>query len=575
MPLERKTSFRISNYNNTSKNSSHTTPTSDIITKSTATAAPDDSKQYEKEAVVEAEAEEEEVENDSNGSSEDSEDVNQQESEDERQQRRKKKRQRQQNIKTSSSGQDLAESVVRRVFHEMDVDNSGSLSRREVKKALGRLGLPTTEKVLKPMFDECDKNRDGVISYSEFVLYAVKRERELRYVFDDLDSNDDGIIDEVDVCNGLKRLGLHASDNKIHLLIEKMDMTNDGFITFAEFQQFLMLLPNESLEEYFDHWAKASRIDLGETMQMPDDIGGSAANALITFTAGAVAGGVSRTATAPFDRLKVLLQAGPTGGSYTARATAATDSTILGGLRSIYGEGGAWAFFRGNGTNVIKIIPESGIRFFAYDFYKKKIAQDSKDVQIYERFIAGALAGVTAQTTIYPLEIVKTRLALANRGVYRGVTHCLMKTMEVEGAKGIFAGLGASCIGIIPYAGIDLAVFMTLKSKWIKAHPNNFEEGPGAIQLLSMGAFSSSCGQVVAYPLQLVRTKLQAQGMEGRPVRYNGISDCIKQTVRDHGFKGLYKGIGPNFLKAIPAISISYLVYEKTSRYLKRTFMQD
>ena len=90
-----------------------------------------------------------------------------------------------------------------------------------------------------------------------------------------------------------------------------------------------------------------------------------------------------------------------------------------------------------------------------------------------------------------------------------------------------------------------------------------------------MGAFSSSCGQVVAYPLQLIRTKLQAQGMEGRPRRYKGILDCFRQTTRDHGLKGLYKGIGPNFLKAVPAISISYLVYEKTSRYLKRTFQRN
>ena len=112
---------------------------------------------------------------------------------------------------------------------------------------------------------------------------------------------------------------------------------------------------------------------------------------------------------------------------------------------------------------------------------------------------------------------------------------------------------------------------MTLKQRWLSSHPQ-VDEGPGAVTLLGMGAFSSTCGQVVAYPLQLVRTKLQAQGMEGRPQRFTGIFDCIHQTVQANGVRGLYKGIGPNFLKAVPAISISYLVYEKTSRYLKRTF---
>ncbi len=419
---------------------------------------------------------------------------------------------------------DLAQSVFRKVFRELDTNRSGELSRREVRGALSRLGLPTTPDVLEPMFRECDVNNDGVISYREFKTYARRREEELRLVFDDLDTNGDGIVDETDIRAGLRQLGLRASDEKITSLINKMDQTNDGIITFGEFQRFLMLLPTATLEEYFDQWGKAAHIDLGENMQVPDELDGSAGDALILFASGAAAGAVSRTATAPFDRLKVLLQAGPTGGSFTVRAAAAPESTILGGLRAIYGEGGAWAFFRGNGTNVIKIMPESATKFYAYDWFKRRLARDPDNIRIHERFTAGALAGVTAQTMIYPLEIVKTRLAVARRGEYRGITHCLLKTIEADGPRGVFAGLGASCVGIIPYAGIDLGVFMTLKQQWINAHPEFYDEGPGALTLLGMGAFSSSCGQVVAYPLQLVRTKLQAQvrGRRRRRVLFGG-----------------------------------------------------
>ena len=102
--------------------------------------------------------------------------------------------------------------------------------------------------LLGPMFDACDLNNDGVISYSEFVTYAVRRERELRVVFDELDSNDDGIIDKIDIKIGLKKLGLRASDDKINVLIKKMDFTNDGVITFADFQHFL----SELGYKYFD-----------------------------------------------------------------------------------------------------------------------------------------------------------------------------------------------------------------------------------------------------------------------------------------------------------------------------------
>ena len=60
--------------------------------------------------------------------------------------------------------------------------------------------------------------------------------------------------------------------------------------------------------------------------------------------AGGVAGAASRTATAPLDRLKVIVQ-----------ATGARQG-LLEGIRRIHSEGGLWGFWRSNGTNVLKII---------------------------------------------------------------------------------------------------------------------------------------------------------------------------------------------------------------------------
>ena len=71
------------------------------------------------------------------------------------------------------------------------------------------------------------------------------------------------------------------------------------------------------------------------------------------------------------------------------------------------------------------------------------------------------------------------------------------------------------------------------------------------------------------YPLQLVRTRLQAQGMPGSKAEYSGIIDCATQVYKKGGIRGFYRGIAPNFMKAIPAISISYVVYEKAKEILK------
>eukprot|EP00607_Mallomonas_marina_P003331 CAMPEP_0182430114 /NCGR_PEP_ID=MMETSP1167-20130531/37049_1 /TAXON_ID=2988 /ORGANISM="Mallomonas Sp, Strain CCMP3275" /LENGTH=277 /DNA_ID=CAMNT_0024614799 /DNA_START=31 /DNA_END=864 /DNA_ORIENTATION=- len=272
--------------------------------------------------------------------------------------------------------------------------------------------------------------------------------------------------------------------------------------------------------------------------------------------------------TAPLDRLKVIMQAGK------------GDRNIMNGLTYMYNEGGMIGLWRGNMTNCIKIAPESATKFLFYGEFKRIVTGlsggDVHHPTPLEKFIAGAGAGVISQTLIYPLEIVKTRLALSVTGEYHNVMDVFKSLIKEGGIKGLFKGLTPSILGIIPYAGIDLMVFNTLKENWILSSQRRakserqtlaeYQQTPGVFTLLSFGATSSTCGQVVAYPLQLVRTRLQAD----KSGRYSGMMDCFYQTVRDSGLKGLYRGIGPNFLKSVPSISISYAVFETVSSAIQK-----
>ena len=336
-------------------------------------------------------------------------------------------------------------------------------------------------------------------------------------------------------------------------------------MSFAEFRDFFMLLPTHNTEAVFEYWARGSTLDIGEDFAVPDDkekhTGRSAA---ITFAAGAVAGAISRTATAPMDRLKVLLQANAGGGGGGAGGKGGGGGGIGAGLRAIYGEGGWRAFYRGNGTNVLKICPESGIKFFAFDFFKRALAREPAAPTPAERFAAGSLAGALAQFAIYPLEITKTRLAVSAPGEYAGILDCVTAIARKEGFAAVYAGLGTSTAGIIPYAGTDLAVYSFLKDEYARRHPDT---EPPISALLGCGAASSTAGQLVAYPMQLVRTRMQAQGIPGMPT-YAGPIACARATVAAEGVRGLYRGLLPNFLKTLPAISISYAVFEWTKRNL-------
>jgi len=276
-----------------------------------------------------------------------------------------------------------------------------------------------------------------------------------------------------------------------------------------------------------------------------------ALNALKLLAAGGIAGAVSRTATAPLDRLKIILQTQGKSKEFTGVAQ---------GLARLYKLEGVHGFWRGNGVNVSKIVPEAGIRFMSFEMYKTWFLGDQPGASLTttQRLLAGGLAGVTSQITIYPLEVIRSRLAVSGPSVYRGVIDCFQKTVQQDGFKAFYRGINPSLLGIFPFAAIDLGVYDLLKKRYSTNHKN---KEPTIPVLLACGAISSTCGQLVSYPLDLVRRRLQIQGMPGQPV-YKGMVDAFSQIVKNEGWKGLYGGMIPNVLKVIPAVSISYVTYE-------------
>ena len=169
--------------------------------------------------------------------------------------------------------------------------------------------------------------------------------------------------------------------------------------------------------------------------------------------------------------------------------------------------------WRGNLINAIKITPESAIKFFVWDAAKSFIystPNDPSQVTALERLAAGSIAGVAAQAVIFPLAVVKVRRGRVGEGK-SGNAHCLCSYRRPagrRGKRGSTAGYGAvqgrstpskdcavfiegqwvleaelgiesqnllpapslshsltpAMLGVIPYAGIDLTVYETLKT---------------------------------------------------------------------------------------------------------------
>ena len=102
----------------------------------------------------------------------------------------------------------------------------------------------------------------------------------------------------------------------------------------------------------------------------------------------------------------------------------------------------------------------------AYEQIKTMMGKDGQPLPPWQKLISGSLAGFIAQSTIYPMEVLKTRLALRKTGQYSSVIDCISKIKKQEGMKAFYRGYIINTVGILPAAGVDLALYETLKNKY-------------------------------------------------------------------------------------------------------------
>uniref|UniRef100_A0A8D0U7D5 Solute carrier family 25 member 25 n=1 Tax=Sus scrofa TaxID=9823 RepID=A0A8D0U7D5_PIG len=298
-----------------------------------------------------------------------------------------------------------------------------------------------------------DKDLDGQLDFEEFVHYLQDHEKKLRLVFKSLDKKNDGRIDAQEIMQSLRDLGVKISEQQAEKILKSMDKNGTMTIDWNEWRDYHLLHPVENIPEIILYWKHSTIFDVGENLTVPDEFTVEERQTGMWWrhlVAGGGAGAVSRTCTAPLDRLKVLMQ---------VHASRSNNMCIVGGFTQMIREGGARSLWRGNGINVLKIAPESAIKFMAYEQIKRLVGTDQETLRIHERLVAGSLAGAIAQSSIYPMEVLKTRMALRKTGQYSGMLDCARKILAREGVAAFYKGYVPNMLGIIPYAGIDLAVY--------------------------------------------------------------------------------------------------------------------
>lgn len=130
--------------------------------------------------------------------------------------------------------------------------------------------------------------------------------------------------------------------------------------------------------------------------------------------------------------------------------------------------------------------------------------------------------------------------------------------------RGLYRGLSPTLVAMMPYTGLDFAIYEQLKLLYLKRK----KKEANLVVLLFIGAFAGTVAQTACHPLDVVRKRLQLQGISGRPVQYKSMVDAAVRIVKTEGFGALYRGLQPMYVSAIPSAGVSYVVYESVKRML-------
>lgn len=175
---------------------------------------------------------------------------------------------------------------------------------------------------------------------------------------------------------------------------------------------------------------------------------------------------------------------------------------------------------------------------------------------------------MTASSICYPLDLVRSLLSVQTTNEnYKGIGDAMKSIVRAEGVLGLYRGLGPTLMGIAPYIAINMTTFDLLKRRYL---PSSRDAPYFTLINLGLGASAGFVSAALTYPTDLIRRRMQLQGMKGGhdlPV-YRNTWHCITSTVKQEGARGLYKGMVPCFLKVVPSMAISFTTYEFLRHHL-------
>lgn len=226
----------------------------------------------------------------------------------------------------------VALDTLDKLFDSIDTDHSKTISVDEFRHACHKLSLPVTDETVKEFLK---LSSNGLVTFDQFCEYYLQR---LGHVFSQFDLDKSGEISASELGGVFQKLGVALSERELHVIISQADKDANGEVNFTEFCEFFATLPSPDVRSVVKLWSAGvcvrvracvcvyvatiklwlqCGIHCGSLLGASVDIGTDLAPAPLppasvpiwrAFMAGGFAGVVSRTATAPLEKVKILQQ---------------------------------------------------------------------------------------------------------------------------------------------------------------------------------------------------------------------------------------------------------------------------
>uniref|UniRef100_A0AAV1TJ63 Tricarboxylate transport protein n=1 Tax=Peronospora matthiolae TaxID=2874970 RepID=A0AAV1TJ63_9STRA len=286
-------------------------------------------------------------------------------------------------------------------------------------------------------------------------------------------------------------------------------------------------------------------------------------NPMVATTAGAIAGGIETLSIWPMEMIKTNLQLGTMRAQYKGMVSGFRYHIQTDGVRSLY---------RGLAPVLVGSIPKAGIRFGAFDYLKRQLADENGTTSAVRNLAAGMMAGaVEAVLATTPIETIKTKLIGANAGLWEGTKMIVAK----EGLRGMYQGLWATILKQSTNQGLRFMWF----SEFQKHVNPAFLERHGVISdaenmtgsqrasLSLVGGMTAGIFSVFGNnPFDVVKTRMQ--GLQAQ--KYRNTLDCFQQMLRHEGVGSFYAGVVPRLGRVIPGQGIIFMSYNSITQTVSR-----